>query len=554
MSAIVPQARLRADLDLLSDLVSGLEFELETSGQTDRLRLRSHLLGITRRYLEPRLADPGHPLVVAVFGPTGSGKSTLVNTLVGREISATGVLRPTTTQAVVWVHQRHAAAVRQILGAEVALVEDDHPVLDFLALVDTPDIDSVATDHRRQTLEILEAADVALAVTTPQRYADAVPWDVLGDLTARALEVTVVVNRASRRAAGAVIDLVGLLRDAHVRGVDSADDVVVIQEQRIRSDGRLHGYALRRLARRLQDLAAARSTVAAAGVRGALRHCLTVSHELAAEVEEQAAEAGFLRSVLDEAVQTARSDIEVGLEQGDLVRDEVVARWQRLVGVSDLAEGVTRIFGRLRNLAGGSADSDDALAQVDREVTDELADLGLRRANRTLTAIEIAWSSSVAGRRLLEDVVVDRESMRRSFEEAIASWRADLIEMVAETAAGRAKRTRLATYGVNGVATLVLLTVFGTTGGLTGAEVGVAAGAAAAQQALLERLLGSAEVRRLERQVRQGLAVRIGEQMSLVIEPHYRALSAAVDDVEAADELRDAVRRVEVAFAEYDHA
>lgn len=554
MSAIVPQARLRADLDLLSDLVSGLEFGLESSGQTDRLRLRSHLLGITRRYLEPRLADPGHPLVVAVFGPTGSGKSTLVNTLVGREISATGVLRPTTTRAVVWVHQRHAEAVRQILGAEVTLVEDDHPVLDFLALVDTPDIDSVATDHRRQTLEILEAADVALAVTTPQRYADAVPWDVLGDLTARALEVTVVVNRASRRAAGAVIDLVGLLRDAHVRGVDSADDVVVIQEQRIRSDGRLHGYALRRLARRLQNLAAARSTVAAAGVRGALRHCLTVCNELAAEVEEQAAEAGLLRSVLDEAVQTARSDIEVGLEQGDLVRDEVVARWQRLVGVSDLAEGVTRIFGRLRNLAGGSADSDDALAQVDREVTDELADLGLRRANRTLTAIEIAWSSSVAGRRLLEDVVVDRESMRRSFEEAIASWRADLVEMVAETAGGRAKRTRLATYGVNGVATLVLLTVFGTTGGLTGAEVGVAAGAAAAQQALLERLLGSAEVRRLERQVRQALAVHIGEQMSLVIEPHYRALSAAVDDVEAADELRDAVQRVEIVFAEYDHA
>lgn len=552
MSAIVPHARLRADLDLLSDLVSGLGFGLETPGRADRVHMRAHLLGITRRYLEPRLADPGHPLLVAVFGPTGSGKSTLVNTLVGREISPTGVLRPTTTQAVVWVHHRHAEAVRLMLGPEVALVEDEHPVLGSLALVDTPDIDSVATDHRRQTVEILEAADVALAVTTPQRYADAVPWDVLGELTARALEVTVVVNRASRRSSGAVIDLVGLLRDAHVRGVDSADDVVVIQEQRIRSDGRLHGYALRRLARRLQDLAASRSVVAAAGIRGAVHHCVAGCRELAAEVEEQAAEAGRLRSVLDDAVETARTDIEVGLEQGDLVRDEVVARWQRLVGVSDLAEGVSRILGRLRTLAVGSADPDDALVQVDREVTDELADLGLRRAVRTLTAIEIAWSSSAAGRRLLEDVAVDRESMRRSFEEAIASWRSDLIDMVAETADGRAKRTRLATYGVNGIATLVLLTVFGTTGGLTGAEVGVAAGAAAAQQALLERLLGSAEVRRLERQVRQGLADRIGEQISQAIEPHRRVLFASVDDVDAADELRDAARRVAIAFAEYD--
>lgn len=554
MSAIVPQARLRADLDLLSDLVSALEFGLETSGRTGLLDLRRHLLGITRRYLEPRLADPAHPLLVAVFGPTGSGKSTIVNTLVGREISPTGVLRPTTTQAVVWVHARFADSVRSMLGSDVTVVEDDHPVLGSLALVDTPDIDSVATEHRRQTMKILEAADVALAVTTPQRYADAVPWEVLGELTARALEVTVVVNRASRRSSGAVIDLVGLLREARVRGVESADDVVVIQEQRIRADGRLHGYALRRLARRLQDLAAERSTVAAGGVRGAVRHCVAVSRELAAGVEEQIADAERLRLVLDEATGAARSDIQMGLENGDLVRDEVVARWQRLVGVSDLAAGASRVFGRVRALVGGWTASDDALASVDHEVTDELVELGLRRAARALTAVEIAWSSSAGGRQLLERVSVDHESMRRSFEEAIVSWRGDLIDMVAEAAGVGARRTRAAAYGVNGIATLLLLAVFTTTGGLTGTEVGVTAGAAATQQALLERLLGSAEMRRLERKVREALADRLGDEVSMALESHYRVLAGAVDDLDAADELRDAARRVENALAEYDDA
>lgn len=554
MSAIVPQARLRADLDLLSDLVSGLEFGLDTPGRADRLHLRTHLLGITRRYLEPRLADPGHPLVVAVFGPTGSGKSTIVNTLVGREISPTGVLRPTTTRAVVWVHPRHAQAVASMLGPEVAVVEDDHPVLGSLAIVDTPDIDSVATDHRRQTIEILDAADVAIAVTTPQRYADAVPWDVLGDLTARALQVTVVVNRATRRSSGAVIDLVGLLRDAHVRGVDSTDDVVVIQEQRIRADGRLHGYALRRLARRLQDLAADRSAVAAASVVGAVRHCVAVSRELAEEVERQAEEANSLRSVLDDVLANSRADIQIGLEQGDLIRDEVVARWRRLVGVSDLAGGVSHVFGRLRRLAGGAAVPDDALTQVHREVTDELAGRGLRRTLQALTAVEIAWSSSPAGRQLLEAVSVDDEPLRRAFSEAVVSWRADLVAMVAEAAEGRAKRTRWAAYGVNGIATLVLLAVFTTTGGLTGAEVGVAAGAAATQQALLEKLLGTAETRRLERTARQALAERLGGEMSLAFEAHHRVLSAAADHPDAAEELRDAARRVENALAEYDNA
>ena len=38
------------------------------------------------------------PLVVATFGGTGTGKSALVNALVGRDITASGRQRPTTTR------------------------------------------------------------------------------------------------------------------------------------------------------------------------------------------------------------------------------------------------------------------------------------------------------------------------------------------------------------------------------------------------------------------------------------------------------------------------
>ena len=44
------------------------------------------------------------PLVVATFGGTGTGKSALVNALVGQECTASGRQRPTTTRPVLIVH------------------------------------------------------------------------------------------------------------------------------------------------------------------------------------------------------------------------------------------------------------------------------------------------------------------------------------------------------------------------------------------------------------------------------------------------------------------
>jgi putative ribosome biogenesis GTPase RsgA len=42
----------------------------------------------------PRLENLGAPALVVIGGSTGSGKSTLVNSLVGTEVSKPGVLHP----------------------------------------------------------------------------------------------------------------------------------------------------------------------------------------------------------------------------------------------------------------------------------------------------------------------------------------------------------------------------------------------------------------------------------------------------------------------------
>ena len=103
MSTTVRPARLRAEAESLAGTVDRVAAGRRPDGADTTAPLR--LAAMLRGNLIPRLADPDRPLVVAIFGPTGSGKSTIVNTLAGRTISASGAVRPTTREAVVWVHR-----------------------------------------------------------------------------------------------------------------------------------------------------------------------------------------------------------------------------------------------------------------------------------------------------------------------------------------------------------------------------------------------------------------------------------------------------------------
>src|SRR5699024_630024 len=60
-------------------------------------------------YILPRLANIDAPLLAVVGGSTGSGKSTLVNAIVGRQVSTSGVIRPTTRQPVLVAHPDDSA-------------------------------------------------------------------------------------------------------------------------------------------------------------------------------------------------------------------------------------------------------------------------------------------------------------------------------------------------------------------------------------------------------------------------------------------------------------
>jgi predicted GTPase len=112
--------------------------------------------------------------LVAMLGATGSGKSSLSNALVGSDVATTGVRRPTTSSTLACVFGEHDAA-DLLTWLEVKnrhLVGSHTSELAGLVLLDVPDHDSVAVDHRLEMERIAEHVDLLVWVTDTEKYAD----------------------------------------------------------------------------------------------------------------------------------------------------------------------------------------------------------------------------------------------------------------------------------------------------------------------------------------------------------------------------------------------
>jgi len=133
----------------------------------------THSVAAAVRDARLRLAYPEEVTVAALVGGTGSGKSSLLNAVIGLEIAATGGIRPTTAAPVAVVP---AGAGETLDGYLHELgVTDVHHVgqHEWLCLIDMPDTDSVEVGHRLKVERLLPVVDAVVWVIDPEKYRDA---------------------------------------------------------------------------------------------------------------------------------------------------------------------------------------------------------------------------------------------------------------------------------------------------------------------------------------------------------------------------------------------
>jgi energy-coupling factor transporter ATP-binding protein EcfA2 len=556
------QADLPAALARLRDDLDAVRLDLAVPGADEARRTRDDLVAQVDDYLLPRLGQMDAPALIVVGGSTGAGKSTLLNSLVGSVVSPAGVLRPTTRAPVLAFHpddREWFESARVLPGLPRASGGEAQPgtlqlaptesLPQGLALLDSPDIDSVLAENRALAGQLLAAADGWLFVTTAARYADAVPWEFLRAARDRGTALSLVLNRVPEDAGREVpAHLRRMLQD---EGLPEAD-VLVVPETSL-TESLVPAPALAPVRAWLDDLAAD-AQARAALVRRTLRGALASLPARAAVVENAAVQqltaAAELRAEADAAYAAAGREVEVALRSGSLLRGEVLARWHEVVGTGDVMRTLESRVGwardRLRSLVSGKPTADDELKEaVENRVEGVIRAAAERAAERTARA----WRERLAGRVLLDGTTgLDRASpgLDAAAQAEVRAWQGVVFDLVREQGASKRATARLASLGVNGAGLTVMLAVFAHTGGLTGAEVVVAGGTSALSQKVLEAIFGDQAVRTLAAQAREDLFARVERLLREDAARFDALLDEAAPEAESFARLHgavDAIRR-----------
>jgi len=311
------------------------------------------------------------PLVVAFFGGTGVGKSSLINRLAGQSVARTGAIRPTSREVTVYAHASLSLArlPDQIPTEKVRVSSHMDTSMSQVVWIDTPDVDSVATEHRDQVLAWLPYIDVVIYVVSPERYRDDAGWRMLreaGDQHAWLF----VLNQWDRGRPEqwddfhAVLDQAGFADPKVFRTVCTGEEVD-------------------------DDFAALRSTVEQLG-----------EHSSVAELVEQAesAQSTRLRAAAADGVlalgpDSAVAEVEVAIDASFARRAKQIGEdlaWQIKTTGQQYAEedgGWRQLLSGKRKVRIGKEESEFAAVwseRSDQHVEDALAEIGVRAAQLEL--------------------------------------------------------------------------------------------------------------------------------------------------------------------------
>lgn len=561
------RAALADALGLVQSALEGVDYRLAVADLPDRIAHRARLL---REIVEhrARLAHLDAPLLVVFGGVTGAGKSTVTNTLAGRQVVATGVVRPTTSGATLlarsedigWFRDGRVLPGLTRLESEGGpeIIGDPHTLVlvaaeelpPGLAIIDAPDIDSVRDANRDLADRLLDAADVWLWFTTAGKYADQESMAYIRRADERRTTLRIALTQVRHEHTDAIVS--DLSAKLETERIEASIDVIAyenVEEGRLPYDAIaqlrawLWTYAEpgTRLRARLRTLRGAMNALPGELdlVEQSLRHDLEEVRELATEVER--------------AYLVAREEFVRAMDAGLPLQKEILTRWNGFVGggrllkLADAATGQARVW--IRSLTGpldDAADDQRVTREMQGEIRETLVELTVDLAGIAASTVIESWSRTPAGRELATDPSLRRatDDIADRARDMVEGWQAHVVDLVATRGEEKRVRARWVSSVINAAATGAIVVALAHTGGLTGAEAGIATAAGAANQTLLVKMLGAQNLKWLVTSAREDLQARFGDLLRDERRRYSDRLAAVVPDPRELDRLATARQAV----------
>ncbi len=582
----VDARRLESALLALRSPIVTVPLILEAPGVQEARAERRKLLSQIDDYLLPRLRQSGAPILVALVGSTGAGKSTLMNSLVGMQVSATGIRRPTTNSPVLACHPSDAhwfaenvflptlPRVRQqglaMPGRDGLLVlAASEGMPRGIALLDTPDIDSVVQAHREFAHQFLDASDLWLFMTSARRYADAAVWELLQDGRDRGAALGVVLSRVPPAAAPQVIAHFDAMLEAN--GLTDMQRFVIAET--VVTDAHLPAEVAGPVRHWLEDTAERddrRVAVLTQTMSGVLDSFRTRIPVLADQAETQLTLRAQLREAVDMAYSAALADLDEVSGNGSLLSGEVLARWRDFAGTGDLLRTLQVRKGKMSASRSKKRAIPVRAQALKVALRSSLESLVASIADRAAEDAAAAWQRDPAGAALLAEVAragaaggangsggaqagmtagaaggwpqatpdashegiapLARSSpdLTRRSARAISAWQDHVIHLVHAENVTKRSIARVVSFNDESLALVLTVGVLGYGSG----DVTVSEGTAAVPQRLLTSLFGAGLLRDIGARARHDLHDRI----SLLFAEEMLRFTAIIDSAGIPDE------------------
>ncbi|MEV4174924.1 dynamin family protein [Nonomuraea sp. NPDC049709] len=537
---------LMSALDALRESIADLRFGLDLPGSEEAKQAQAELLAQLEDYVLPRVRTSAAPALIVIAGSTGAGKSTLVNSLAEKNVSRTGVRRPTTGTPVLACHpeDRKWFAEGELLrglerldkpepeaGMRSLVIVATEKLPQGVALLDTPDIDSVVEEHHDVAHRMLDAADLWVFVTTAARYADAPAWNLLRLAKERGARLAIVLSRVQEKSADVVLKhFVRMLTEYGLGDIDR----FVIHESKV-ADGRLPDNEVTDLRLWLAELSVdeeRRAQAVRETLNGVLNSFRTRVPALAKHLEAQVAFRAELRGDVEAAFRGALVEIDKTSKNGSLLRGEVLARWQDFAGSGDLMRSL-----QVRKRSRAAKQAPERVLAFKGAIRTGLESVIVAAANRASEEVVARWRHrSELGAKLGENLDRPSDNLVRHTGRTIASWQEHLSELVRTEGVAKRSVSKLVSFDPDSLALIFMVAMFS---GGNGEGV---------PHRLVNALLGAESLRGIGAKALSDLRARIGVLFDEEAMRYVQALdSAGIPDESVATRLYQATYNLEVA-------